>query len=364
MTTCNVSVVIPNFNRTDLLHRALMSVAKQTLCPLEVIVVDDCSAAEYMTKIKSIIHEFSNFLPLKLIENIENRGANYSRNLAIKYASGKYIAFLDSDDLWMPEKLHKQMRKIEEAKNSDSRPVLSATGRYRVRGDGQLITRQFGGHYLDQVKIKQSNFIGTLSSVVVETWILRHIHGFTEALPACQDWDLFIRLSDYVQFIGVESPLCIYVDHDEDRITLNNKKRLRAHLSMRRMYLRDQDQKKHFGSQLYRNLAEDYQELGNYKKAKEYYIKSLLFTNTKSKTLSSLEAMFWYTYYYFNSIPSIKHRRYDRYRKSMSRAMSNRKFKIQVTNDLALIKGMMETAPTTHAIVKRRNNDRIKTDIS
>ncbi|OWK24286.1 hypothetical protein AJ87_24205 [Rhizobium yanglingense] len=210
------------------MRRALASVAAQTRHPVEVIVIDDCSSPDKAGDIRAIVEDFNLCIPTRLLINESNRGANYSRNRGIFDAKGRYLAFLDSDDIWMPEKLQRQIDEIESAKKTNGRPVLSATGRYRVNSDGAIIVRQFGGQVLNPGKIRRSNFIGTLSSVIVETWIARHVWGFNEALPACQDWDFFIRLSDYVQYIGISDPLCVYVDHDEDRITLNNRKRLRA----------------------------------------------------------------------------------------------------------------------------------------
>lgn len=319
---CDVTVVIPNYNRTQLLLRALTSVTEQTVLPEEVIVVDDCSLPEYSSIIASIVDSFSEVLNIRLLVNERNRGANYARNRGLFAASAKYTAFLDSDDLWMPEKLEKQLYKIQEAKQKDySRPILSATGRYRITGNGNILARQFGSGF-SPTSIKLSNSVGTLSSVIVETWIARHIRGFEEALPACQDWDFFIRLSEYVQFVGVADPLCLYVDHDEARITLNNRKRLRAHLYIYRQHLRS-SLLRHRLVEFYRNVAEDLQELGDAKRARLFYSKSKALARTKRRFTRSFSERYWSLYYSLRNIPKIKEQRYQRYGKSMKKLLEN-----------------------------------------
>ncbi|PDT52747.1 MULTISPECIES: glycosyltransferase family 2 protein [Sinorhizobium] len=342
MTACDVSVVIPNYNRTALLRRALNSVSAQTVRPKEVIVVDDCSDAIHLEAIKLIIKEFSDDLNIRMLVNETNKGANYSRNRGIFSAIGRFVAFLDSDDIWMPEKLELQLNEISRAKENDSRPVLSVTARYRVNSHGEIILRQFGGRLLNPQKIRRSNFLGTLSSVVVEAWVARHIHGFNESLPACQDWDFFIRLSDYVQFVGVADPLCVYVDHDEERITLNNKKRLRAHIFIYKQHIRPVLSRKRAGkAEFYRNIAEDYQELGNSAKAGAFYAKSVAAKAWKNEAISVIYEYVLKRYYRFRPPPSIKQQRYARYRRLMDDLLKDAKVCAEVTEHRNLIRGLM-----------------------
>lgn len=333
MTVCDVSVVIPNYNRTILLQRALASIKNQTVQPLEVIIVDDHSDAEKMEEIKTIVQDFQNVLNVKLLINERNSGANFSRNRGIFSAGRKYIAFLDSDDLWMPDKLERQLAAIAKAKAGDSRPILSGTGRYRIDGAGTIIARQFGGTMLNPEKIRRSNFIGTLSSIVVETWVARHVGGFNEALPACQDWDFFIRLADYVQYVGVREPICVYVDHDEERITLNNKKRLKAHLFIYKNHI------KGFGranpssqAEFYRNIAEAYQMIGNTKKANLFYAKHR-FLYDKGINNFIRPRCIWFCLCKLWSAPQIKAQRYSRYKRNMALLMCKPKQRTKIESD-------------------------------
>jgi glycosyltransferase involved in cell wall biosynthesis len=340
MTVCNVTVVIPNFNRTTLLQRALASIEAQTVRPYEVIIVDDHSDSDKLTVIEQIVAAFSN-LNVTLLVNSQNSGANYSRNRGIRAAVSKYVAFLDSDDLWMPNKLELQMAAIEKASSGNNRPVLSGTGRYRINAAGEIIAQQFGGKVLSGEKIRQSNFIGTLSSIIVETWVARHVRGFNEALSACQDWDFFIRLSDYVQYVGIKEPLCVYVDHDEERITLNNKKRLKAHLFIYRNHIRNSssgDPSSH--AELFRNVAEDYQVLGNTKKANLYYARyRTLMRRGRADRL--LPQVAWSCFYRFRSAPSIKAQRYVGYKERMTALMRQPNQKEALVTDAKVILGMI-----------------------
>ena len=100
----NISVVIPVYNRPDLLNRALSSVSKQTTQADEVLVVDDGSSSS------PDLSDFHEDLEIHCLRREKNLGVSAARNWGIQQARGKWIALLDSDDEWEPEKLEKQMR--------------------------------------------------------------------------------------------------------------------------------------------------------------------------------------------------------------------------------------------------------------
>lgn len=333
----DVTVVIPIFNRSHTLRRALASVVAQTQRPREVIVVDDGSSDQCLAEVKTIVAQFSQSLRINLIVNEINRGANNARNRGILQAKSAYIAFLDSDDLWLPEKLAKQMSEIRKAKGNEERPILSATGRYRVNSKGDIIARQLGGSSFNPVLITSSNLIGTLSSVIVETSVVKKIGGFDERLPACQDWDFFIRLAEYVQFVGIRDTLCIYVDHDKERISGNHRKRIRAHLHILRKY----KSVRNSCATIYRNIAEDYQEAGEPAKAATFLARSFAsrrFPNRWARTVFELILIMYFRY----KLPrSLKERRYIGYRKALARDMANPHIFAKVQEDAALLKKLM-----------------------
>ncbi|ETI61402.1 glycosyltransferase family 2 protein [Marinomonas profundimaris] len=111
---CSVSVIIPFFNASDTIALSLRSVLKQSLMPLEIIIVNDSSEHEEYMKLNAIVDGLDgSFLPISVYSIPENKGAAYCRNLAIKHAKGKYLAFLDSDDVWHCSKIKLQYNFME-----------------------------------------------------------------------------------------------------------------------------------------------------------------------------------------------------------------------------------------------------------
>ncbi|WP_230658212.1 glycosyltransferase family 2 protein [Psychrobacter sp. I-STPA10] len=273
-----ITVIIPNYNRDETLIKALASVLLQTESVKKIIVVDDCSDVEIFEKVKSKIDTLNSLdydIEIELVRMAENSGANVCRNYGINMVDTKYIAFLDSDDIWTQNKVKTQMEHIYRGSYQETRPILSCTGRVRVDAEYSIIAQQFSGRELIYDKLLTSNYLGTLSSVVVETWIARFIGGFDQSLPACQDWDFFIRVSRYIKYVGVSEPLCIYVDHDEERITSSNKNRIYGHLKIRSKYLKNNLSYSEY-TEFFRNIAEDFSELGDKRNAIKYYMHSQL----------------------------------------------------------------------------------------
>lgn len=109
-----ISVIIPAYNRAYLLPRTLKSVAAQTLKPDEVIIVDDQSPDDTPAVCDALIEKYRDQLPIVYIRHENNKGEAGSRNTGILLAQYDYIAFLDSDDEWLPEKLARQMTYIKQ----------------------------------------------------------------------------------------------------------------------------------------------------------------------------------------------------------------------------------------------------------
>ena len=124
----SVSVVIPTFNRKELVFQALDSVARQTCPPLEVIVVDDCSSDGTVEALRAARFPF----PVRIVSQATNQGPAAARNAGILKAGGRYIAFLDSDDVWLPEKLERQVALFDALPDRD-RTVLYVQVRLQRR---------------------------------------------------------------------------------------------------------------------------------------------------------------------------------------------------------------------------------------
>lgn len=104
-----VSVIMPSYNTGKYIADSIESVLRQTYSDWELLIVDDCSTDDTDEVIKPFLHDQR----IRYLRNEKNSGAAVSRNKALKEAKGKWIAFLDSDDIWMPEKLQKQIQFME-----------------------------------------------------------------------------------------------------------------------------------------------------------------------------------------------------------------------------------------------------------
>ncbi len=181
----NISVVIPVYNRPDLLNRALSSVSKQTTQADEVLVVDDGSSSS------PDLSDFHEDLEIHCLRREKNLGVSAARNWGIQQARGKWIALLDSDDEWEPEKLEKQMRYI------DQNPQLLAihTLEKWIRRGNEVIPPA----YLDKSNNRLwerslKNCLICPSSVLLHRTVFESVGWFDESLPVCEDYDFWLRL--------------------------------------------------------------------------------------------------------------------------------------------------------------------------
>ena len=111
-----VSIIMPSYNTANYIGESINCVISQTYKNWELIIVDDCS----IDNTDEIVKKFLNDKRIKYLKNNQNSGAAISRNKALREAKGRWIAFLDSDDLWVPEKLEKQINFMEKNNHSFS----------------------------------------------------------------------------------------------------------------------------------------------------------------------------------------------------------------------------------------------------
>lgn len=201
-----ISVVIPTFNRAPDLRRALESVRRQTYDRWEILVVDNHSADDTDAVVASCgdprIHLFK----------VRNNGViAVSRNLGIAKAKGDYLAFLDSDDWWLPDKLEKSLACLEHGADvvfHDLWLAHSARQRIHWRKCG---TRALQRPVFDDLVVN-GNALCT-SSVVIRSELVRRLGGFSEdpTLVAWEDYDLWLRISKETErFTRLEVPLGYY----------------------------------------------------------------------------------------------------------------------------------------------------------
>ena len=181
-----VSVVIPTYNSAAFLREAIESVLGQTYSDFEIIVIDDGSTDDTEPSCVPLATEFPT-------SEQENRGVRAARNHGIKLARGRYVAFLDSDDLWVPQKLAEQIPSSIRTLRSDSciriGRVVSEQG---VAEPSFLSNRPAASGYVFD-ELVRSGFILT-SGTVVRRSCLDDVGDFDETLSIAQDYDLWLRI--------------------------------------------------------------------------------------------------------------------------------------------------------------------------
>jgi len=204
-----VTVIIPTCNRSAYLKRAIESVCAQTYTDFEIIVVDDASTDDT----PEVVAQFAD-KPIKYIRHEENKGGSVARNTGIKNSQSEYIAFLDDDDEWLPNKLEVQMNVFEQS-SPQVGPIYSGhsvidrnTG--KTKGIWRAVKR---GNIFEE--LMKGNCVSTTSSVVVKRACLEKVGNFDSLLPSFQDYDLWIRIARHYEFEYVEDLLVNYYEHEK-----------------------------------------------------------------------------------------------------------------------------------------------------
>ena len=253
-----VSVIIPAYNRENTIERAVMSVLNQTYKDLELIVVDDCSKDNTVEVLKSIEDD-----RLKIIELEKNSGACVARNVGIENAQGDYIAFQDSDDEWLLDKLEKQMAIFEKEKVD---LVFCAFNRFGLGED--LTYPKFPEGIVERKVLLEDSRIST-QTLIGKKECFENIK-FDPEMPRLQDYDITIRLSKKYRIYFVNQPLVnMYVQNDS--ISKNNDKLLKAESMILSKYKDDVEKYEDFKYHNVRVLA-IYKRISGYKSSYEYKI--------------------------------------------------------------------------------------------
>lgn len=189
--TAEISVIIPAWRAAATIGRALASVANQTLRPREVIVIDDGSddgTADVAEKSAAALHEIG-----LIVLRRSHLGAGATRNAGLDQARGHYVAFLDADDEWLPEKLARSLVHFE-----DNDTVFASHDMIAVAPDGHKVYFDCARHFINArdpfVALFKRGFVAT-STVVARREALLEAGGFDPNLLAAQDYDLWLTLA-------------------------------------------------------------------------------------------------------------------------------------------------------------------------
>jgi len=194
-----VSVIIPTYNRGWILKEAIDSVLAQEFRDFELIVVDDGSTDNTPQILESYAQDLT-------VIRQPNRGVSAARNRGIVAANGRLISFLDSDDLWLPRKLSSQVNFF----NSNPEAVINQTEEIWIR-NGVRVNPKTRHHKPSGMIFEQSLALCLVSpsAVMMKRFLFDAVGLFDEDLPACEDYDLWLRISWRYPVHLIETPLII-----------------------------------------------------------------------------------------------------------------------------------------------------------
>jgi len=204
-----ISVIITTFNRYDLVERAVRSVLAQSRPADDIVIIDDGSTdgtedvvRAYDSKVRYIWKE--------------NQGISTARNLGIRETSGSWITFLDVDDEWHPAKLEKQVSALKE--NPEHR--ICYTNEIWIRRGRRVnpkkTHKKFGGHIFEHCL---PLCIISPSSVIIHRDVFDRFGLFDAALPACEDYDMWLRICAFLPVLYLEEPLITKYGGHEDQLS-------------------------------------------------------------------------------------------------------------------------------------------------
>ncbi|MCU4974993.1 glycosyltransferase family 2 protein [Halobacteria archaeon AArc-m2/3/4] len=197
-----VSVIIPTHNRPQLLERAVESVLDQTYDNLELLVVDD--ASDERTDLEATF-DFAAIADYEYIYLDENRGGAEARNVGLDASTGEYLAFLDDDDEWLPEKIEQQVDLFKTSSDDVGLVYTAVLQRDETKEIEDVHFNPVPNEHLRDLMLKQ--YIGTMSSVMIRSAVLERVDGLNEEFPCWHDWEFYFRVGKEFGFDAVNKPL-------------------------------------------------------------------------------------------------------------------------------------------------------------
>lgn len=218
-----ISIIIPTYNRVHLIGAAVASVLTQTFSGFEVIVVDDGSTDDT----EAVVREYPDSRIIYVKQ--ENKGRSHARNCALHLARGRYIAFLDSDDLYLPDKLALQVRYL------DGHPHVGMiyTSAYCIDYYGNTLNEKYiasvSGKIYKSIAFFRPVTI-TLPTVMVRREIFAEVGGFDENMHRFEDTDMWRRISKVAYIDALPEFTCKLRTHDDNSLGAQHPDQLIASL--------------------------------------------------------------------------------------------------------------------------------------
>jgi glycosyltransferase involved in cell wall biosynthesis len=204
-----VSVIIPTYNRAWVIKEAIDSVLAQDYAEFELIVVDDGSTDQT----SDVLDTFGNVIK---VFSQKNKGVSAARNRGIAEASGNFIAFLDSDDLWHPQKLSSQIDFFNQTPDA----LICQTEEVWIRNGLRVNPKKrhkkpSGMIFKPSLKL----CLVSPSAVMIRRRLFDRVGGFDETLPACEDYDLWLRISCRFPIHLIDTPLIVKRGGHDDQLS-------------------------------------------------------------------------------------------------------------------------------------------------
>ena len=230
----DVSVVIPYYNRDKYIDETMQSVLRQTLKPLEIIIVNDCSqesSRRYLDRYSDVC---------KIVDLQANVGLAGARNAGASRARGQFIAFLDDDDLWLPRKLEMQRRFMDE--HPECAIVHTAAWLFFQDGHEEFFQR-FDDGPMTLAQSLTNGYCALIPTALIRSEVMRDITGFDVNFRECEDRDFIVRCcAAGYRVEGISKPLARIRRQDQDGLTKHHWRVFRSDLKMcwkhKRYYLR------------------------------------------------------------------------------------------------------------------------------
>jgi len=264
-----ISVIIPTYNNAKQLINTINNVCDQSYKDIEIIIIDDNSTDETKNKILNLHND-----KIKYYKNPKNLGVSQSRIIGVKKTSGKYIAFIDDDDIWINEKLSKQYKLIEE-KNLDF-----VTSNYIINNMREHMTyeknlKNYGNNFQESIVRSPGPFFQCCLFSAI--FLKKHISKLDSSAEPSEDWDFFISISR-------EKPIVENIDENLFQWNLTAKSQSSNYykescaieylINKHKEYIRMNSNKAVLAHH-YRKIGSMFFFTNQYQKAKQYYNKAI-----------------------------------------------------------------------------------------
>jgi len=292
-----VSIILPIYNGEDYIEETLLSIGQQIFHNAELIVIDDGSSDHSADIVRGISSAVSDPIlkNLKIISK-ENGGVASARNRGIEEAKGEWLAFVDQDDIWYPQKLEQQVAALQ---NSDVCWCYSAFARFY--SDGREVLKQNGSP--ERIKTLRSLISGKLfippSTVLVEKKLCKMEGGFVSDFIPSDEWDFFLTLAEKYKPVYCPEILVKFRSHPSSTAKKQKRKIFGAQLKVIEKHSGrarkngvEKEMKKRCANVLW-HLGKESESAGDKKSARKFYLRAVKKNPIRIKLLSSFFRSFF-----------------------------------------------------------------------